>query len=276
MLPWLDKDTRLCMSLSARPGSHGTRFHNYLYRELGLNFVYKSFSTTDLAAAVGGIRALGIRGCAVSMPFKEAVIPLVDTVTASAEAIRSVNTLVNDDGHLTAYNTDYIAIDRLLEQHRVAPDTSFALLGSGGMAKAVAFVLKSRGFTEGAVVARNPKTGPALAAHAGFAYHEQFGELRPRMIINATPIGMSGGPEADALPVSKEALEAAEVVFEVVAQPPVTPLVREAKVLGKTVITGTDVIVLQAVEQFELYTGVRPEPELVARAGAFARGEREA
>ena len=58
----LTKDTRLCISLAARPSNIGTRFHNYLYDELGLDFIYKAFTTTDIAAAIGGVRALGIRG----------------------------------------------------------------------------------------------------------------------------------------------------------------------------------------------------------------------
>jgi len=67
---FINKDTQLCISLSGRPGYFGTRFHNFLYRELGLNFIYKAFSTRNLAAAIAGVRALGIRGCALSMPFK--------------------------------------------------------------------------------------------------------------------------------------------------------------------------------------------------------------
>ena len=67
------KDTRLCISLAGRPSNIGTRFHNHLYDELGLDFIYKAFTTTDIAAAIGGVRALGIRGCSVSMPFKEDV-----------------------------------------------------------------------------------------------------------------------------------------------------------------------------------------------------------
>jgi shikimate dehydrogenase len=98
----IDRDTQLCMSLAGRPGNFGTRFHNFLYRELGLNYVYRAFTTTDLPAAIGGVRALGVRGCAVSMPFKEACIPLVDEMTPSAAAIQSVNTIVNDDGRLIA------------------------------------------------------------------------------------------------------------------------------------------------------------------------------
>src|SRR5208283_4331047 len=88
--PPLGPKTQMCMSLAARPGSFGTRFHNRLYELLGLDFVYKAFTTADLQAAIGGVRALGIRGCAISMPFKEAVIPLLDRLEGSAAAIESV------------------------------------------------------------------------------------------------------------------------------------------------------------------------------------------
>ena len=94
-----NKDTQLCISLSGRPGNFGLRFHNHLYEQLGLNFYYKACSSKDLAGAVTGIRALGIRGCGVSMPFKEACIELVDELDASARAIASINTIVNTDGH---------------------------------------------------------------------------------------------------------------------------------------------------------------------------------
>src|SRR5206468_1053508 len=86
------KDTRLCISLAGRPSNIGTRFHNYLYDQLGLDFIYKAFTTTDIVAAIGGVRALGIRGCSVSMPFKQDVMPLVDVVEASARAIDSAMT----------------------------------------------------------------------------------------------------------------------------------------------------------------------------------------
>jgi shikimate dehydrogenase len=71
MESFIDKETQLCISLSGRPGNFGTGFHNVLYRELGLNFIYKAFTTHNLAAAIARMRALGIRGCAISMPFKE-------------------------------------------------------------------------------------------------------------------------------------------------------------------------------------------------------------
>ncbi|WP_248806230.1 shikimate 5-dehydrogenase [Pseudomonas sp. MWU13-2100] len=266
-----NKDTQLCMSLSGRPGNFGLRFHNHLYEQLGLNFYYKAFSSQDLPGAVGGIRALGIRGCGVSMPFKEACIALVDELDASAAAIQSINTIVNTAGHLKAYNTDYIAIAQLLETHAVPKDISFALRGSGGMAKAVASALRDGGYRNGVIVARNEVAGRALAQGCGYEWQAQLGALRPQMLVNVTPIGMSGGPEADQLAFEAAAVEAADTLFDVVAVPSETPLILTGRAQGKRVITGLEVIAIQALEQFVLYTGVRPSEEQFQKAVAFAR-----
>jgi shikimate dehydrogenase len=272
MLLTVNKDTKLCMSLSGRPGNFGTRFQNFLYRELGLDFVYKAFTTQDLPGAIAGIRALGIRGCAISMPFKEACIPLLDSLDSSARGILSVNTIVNDGGRLQGYNTDYVAVAQLLRERQVAPALEFAVLGSGGMAKAVVCALRDAGFARGTVIARNQATGAALARQYGYGWRAELGsDARPGLLVNVTPIGMSGGPEAEDLAFARETVAAARAVFDVVAIPAETPLIRLARSLGKPCISGADVIVLQALEQFALYTGVRPDPSLVAKAAAFAR-----
>ena len=268
MRPPLSKDTRLCISLAARPSNIGTRFHNHLYDVLGLDYVYKAFTTTDIAAAIGGVRALGIRGCSVSMPFKEAVIPLVDGVEDSATAIGSVNTIVNDDGRLTASNTDYIAVRRLVDP---LDRTPFLLHGSGGMAKAVATALVDAGFTSGTVVARNDAAGRELASSLGLSYAASVDSRTAPLIVNATPIGMNGGPHSADLAFPSSTVTAASTVLDVVALPALTPLVVAARAAGKQVITGAEVIALQAAEQFERYTGVRPTPEQVAEASAVSR-----
>jgi len=82
---------------------------------------------------------------------------------------------------------------------------------------------------------------------------------------------MSGGPAADDLPVAPEVVDSAETVFDVVALPALTPLVRRARAQGKQVITGPEVIALQALEQFILYTGVGPTDDQVRRASVFSR-----
>jgi len=268
----INKDTTVCMSLAARPSNFGTRFHNFLYQALDLDYLYKAFTTTDLAAAIGGVRALGIRGCAVSMPFKEACIAMVDALDASAKAIDSVNTIVNTEGRLTAYNTDYIAITKLLAQHRVPTDMVFALSGSGGMAKAVACALKDAGFKNGFIVARNEAAGRRLADLYGFTWRPDMDQVQADLLINVTPIGMAGGLDASTLAFAEAAIDGAKVVFDVVALPAETPLIRYARTHGKQVITGAEVFAIQAVEQFVLYTGIRPDDDLFQQAAQFARG----
>ena len=272
MRPPLSKDTRLCMSLAGRPGTFGTRFHNHLYEALGLDYLYKAFTTSDLPAAIGGVRALGIRGCAVSMPFKEDVIPLVDALDPSAAVIASVNTIVNDDGTLRAYNTDFLAVAALLRDHDVPTGAPVLLRGSGGMAKAVAFALREGGFGDVTVVARNERAGRALADGAGARWAAAPPAEAPgAVLVNATPIGMAGGAESDDLPFPAAVVDAATTAFDVVAMPAETPLVLRARAAGVPVITGAQLIALQAVEQFVLYTGVRPTDEQVAAAAAHAR-----
>ncbi|WP_207576502.1 shikimate 5-dehydrogenase [Mycolicibacterium iranicum] len=271
MRPPLSKDTRLCISLSGRPSNIGTRFHNHLYDVLGLDFIYKAFTTTDIAAAIGGVRALGIRGCSVSMPFKEDVLALVDEIEPSARAIESVNTIVNDGGRLTASNTDYLAVQRLIAQYGLDTDDPVLIRGSGGMAKAVASAFSGAGFTTGFIVARNAETGAALADRLGYEYRPEVGSLTVPIIVNVTPIGMSGGPEENDVAFDERTIAAARTVFDVVALPSETPLIKAARAAGAQVVTGAEVIALQAAEQFERYTGVRPSPDQVAEASALSR-----
>jgi shikimate dehydrogenase len=271
MRPPLTKDTRLCISLAGRPSNIGTRFHNYLYDLLGLDFIYKAFTTTDIVAAIGGVRALGIRGCSVSMPFKQDVIALVDRVEDSARAINSVNTIVNDDGHLTASNTDYIAVQLLIDEHGLDGSQSVLIHGSGGMASAVGAAFRDSGFHNGIVVARNVETGAALAKHLGYEYAPEVGSHTADVIVNVTPVGMAGGPEEHSSAFEKSTITKADTVFDVVALPSETPLITAAREAGVKVITGGEVIALQAAEQFERYTGVRPTPEQVADASAVSR-----
>lgn len=266
----IDRDMALCVSLSARPSNIGTRFHNFLFEALDLPFLYKAFAPVDIVDAVRGIRGLPIRGAGISMPYKAAVIPLIDAVDPSAAEIGAVNTIVNTQGHLVGYNTDVIAVEQLLARHSVRTDVPVALLGAGGMASACAAALARGGFDKVTIVARNREAGVRLANRHGWNW-EDVATPRFSTLVNATPIGMAGGAEADAMPVAAEVVDHAETVFDVVAYPAETPLMRYALQRGKRRISGADVMTLQAVEQFERYTGVRPSDELVAAAAAHSR-----
>ncbi|WP_149359284.1 shikimate 5-dehydrogenase [Lolliginicoccus suaedae] len=261
------RDTTLCISLAARPSNIGTRFHNFLYRQLGLDYLYKAFTTEDITAAIGGVRALGIRGCSISMPFKEAVIPLLDAIDESAAAIDSVNTIVNDHGTLTGYNTDYLAVRALLASNRIPASTPTLVRGSGGMAKAVTAALRDSGFTDVTIVARNETTGSALADRYSYRW-AATPDQQAGLLINATPIGMEHQP---GLPFTAEQVAAARWVLDVIAMPARTELLDLADEHGATTIPGTEVIALQAAEQFIRYTGIEPPAELIAAASRFSR-----
>lgn len=265
----INKDTKLCMSLSARPGNFGTKFHNSLYQQLGLNFIYKAFSTQNIEDAIKGIKALSIRGCAISMPFKEVCIPFLDKLTDSALAIDSVNTIVNDDNYLTAYNTDYIAIQKLIIQYQLKPEHLVIIHGSGGMAKAVIAAFYDAGFRNVTILARNQVLAQKIADKYGF-----LALTKPKsqydILVNATPIGMVGSTDSDKLSFSSDLVKQAAIVFDVVAMPVNTPLINEAKKYNRITISGREVMILQAVEQFILYTGKIPTDEQIQLAAQIA------
>lgn len=264
----LTKETQLCMSLASRPGNFGTRLHNFLYAALDLDFVYKSFTTQDLKHAVGGIRALGIRGCAVSMPFKEEVMAYLDHIEPSAERIDAVNTIVNDGGVLTGSNTDYIAIQRVFATHEIPLGSRIAVYGSGGMSKAIVSALDDSGYREVVIVARNERTGSALAAKYGYRWLPQWTRSEVfDVLANASPVGMA--PQEAECPCPPELIQQARYVVDSVANPIRTRLIQAAESLRKVTVNGFEITVLQSIEQFRLYTGVTPDAALVEAAKEY-------
>lgn len=265
----LNKDTTVCISLAGRPSDLGTRFHNALYAELGLDFLYKACTTDDLDSAIRGVRALGFRGCSVSMPFKTAIIPLLDEIEASAADIQAVNTVVNDGGVLTGSNTDVEAVTALLAEHALDPRARVVIRGSGSMASAVSSAFARAGFARTTVWARNAEAGGAIAFRDGHAFSDAAPDAAD-VLINVTPLGMAGRDEG-VLAFEPDLIRGASAVFDVVATPVETPLVQAARAIGLPVTTGAEVHALQAARQFERYTGVALTREQVDRAHAFAR-----
>ena len=138
------------------------------------------------------------------------------------------------------------------------------------MAKAVVAAFRGAGFDDLTVVARNAAAGEAIAAKYGYRAVTADPTPGHGVIVNVTPMGMNGA-DAEALAFSPAHIAAAHTVFDVVAFPSETPLIRTARDAGIPVITGAEVIALQAARQFARYTGVTPTPEQVERASAFSR-----
>jgi shikimate dehydrogenase len=138
------------------------------------------------------------------------------------------------------------------------------------MAKAVASAFRDAGFRRGTIVARNERAGRALAAACDYDFRADLGEKGAPLLVNVTPIGMSTGEGAGQLAFPEAFVRDAELVFDVVANPAETPLISLARQLRRRVMTGTDVIALQALDQFVLYTGIRPSAPQVAAAVQYA------
>ena len=269
----LNVEMQMCISIAARPSNIGTRFHNYLYEELGLNFVYKGFAVDDAEGAVRGVRAFKIRGAAVSMPHKEAVIPFMDEMDPSASAIDAVNTIVNTDGYLKAYNTDYQAVVDSLTAHQVDHNLAVLIRGSGGMAKAVVAAFRDSGFSKVTIASRNEVTGGALANKYGYTWCDELAMEEVAgadVLVNVTPLGMSGGNEGQ-LSFPEEMVERSQVVFDVIAMPIETPLYEMGIKHNKRIITGMEIMAKQAALQFELYTGIQLTDEQIRKASEFSR-----
>jgi shikimate dehydrogenase len=275
-----DKNTSFCMSISARPSNFGIRFHNFLYEELGLNFLYKSFAASSTEAFDDGIRAmksLGIRGCGISMPFKEHALRWADEKAPAALKIGAINTLVLEQDRLVSWNTDSIAVQSLLEKIASDPNidrrsSRVAVLGSGGMSRAILWALRESGFENVQLVSRNAESGTRLSQDFGVDWKSidanSLEQSPAEVLINATPIGMN----STEIPFADEQIRKAQWIIDSVASPPETELIRKARTLGKKVITGFEITVLQAVEQFVLYTGARPQADQVRRAASHSAG----
>jgi shikimate dehydrogenase len=161
----------------------------------------------------------------------------------------------------------------VLASHKVDKNSSVAVRGSGGMAKAVVAAFRDSGFSNLTIFSRNEVTGHALAEKYGFTWTAESELVNAApfdVLVNVTPIGMSGGNEGE-LSFPETLIETATVVFDVIAMPAVTPLLEKAEANGKVVITGLEIMALQAAIQFKLYTGISLTADQVQRAAAFSR-----
>jgi shikimate dehydrogenase len=253
----------LCGSMSLHPVSLGAAMHLAGYRALGLPFTYVPFKVTDVAGALTGARALGIRGLGVSMPYKQTVVPLLDALDPFAARIGAVNTIVNDDGVLRGYNTDAEGAIRALEEAHAFTSTGASarvvLLGAGGAARAIAHALTTRGASV-TLVNRDRDKAEALAHATGARVATLDAALEPSgfdVLVNATSLGMT---DVDPRPPLPEALATTRlgpsvIVMDIVYKPIETEFLRLARRSGARVIHGGRMLLHQAARQFELYTG---------------------
>lgn len=249
----------LCGSIAGRPGVFGVAMHTAAFRALGLDFVYVAFGTEDTAGAMIAMRALGIRGLGITTPHKLRVAGLLDRIDATARRIGAVNTVINDDGVLTGHNVDWIGAQRAIGEVIDPAGRHVVLVGAGGGARAIAYGLIAAG-ARVSIYNRSEERGRSLAAAVGARFAGGLDQLVAAepfdLFVHATPVGFQ---EPDATLIPPSVLPTGAVVFDAVAVPPDTRLLRDAARHGCRTIAGVRMQLHQAACQFELYTGRKPD-----------------
>jgi len=237
--------------------------HNAAFRAARVDAVYLPFPATSAEDFHRFARALGISGASVTIPLKVALHEYVDEVSSVARRIGAINTIRVDSGRWLSDNTDAAGfLESLVE--RVSPDgLRVAILGAGGAARAVTVALASTGCSV-RVHARNRAQAEEVASLAPGA----VGPWPPEpgswdLLVNCTPIGLY--PRVDDTPVAKEQLTG-RYVYDLIYNPQATRLLRDAASLGCQTIGGLDMLVAQAQEQFNWWTGSRPHAGVMREA----------
>ncbi len=248
--------------------------HNAAFKALGQEAVYGKFPVAPerLSAAVEGLRALGIKGVSVTIPHKEAVRSLLQGIHQEAQKIGAVNTILNDNGRLVGFNTDWQGALRALEEQISLKGKEAVVLGAGGAARAVVYALKKAGALV-CIYNRTFTKAQELALTFGakaFAW-EALSKARGHILINTTSVGL----KEDRSPAPAQILSRFQVVMDIVYTPLETRLLREAKAQGCKTISGLKMLVYQAVEQFYLWRGLRPEARLLEEAALAALTKEE-
>lgn len=206
------------------------------------------------------VRTLPIHGLSVTLPHKQRVIPYLDHITSQAGEIRAVNTLYWKQGELWGDNTDCQGIRRPLEERSLVPSAAL-ILGAGGAALATVRALLEMGCSEIIVAARNYEKAAEMFPHAACIPWDRRGDWAPDLLVNTTPLGMTGDCEHFSPWPTGHSLQKVGWVFDLVYTPLQTQLLQEAQKAGCTTISGLEMFVYQALGQCELWTGQGFDPK---------------
>jgi len=240
---------------------HGLKLHYHL-----IDLAYDAAGAANLPLLIEAVRKMGFAGVNITHPCKQAVIPLLDDLSADARAIGAVNTVVHEGTRLIGHNTDWSGFAAGFKRSLAdAPLERVVLQGAGGAGAAVAHAILTLGAQALHVVDTDQGRAEALAASLATRFTKA--ELtagtdvntalrNAQGLIHATPTGMARHP---GLPVDEAALAHRPWVAEVVYFPLETELLKTAKHLGCRVCDGGGMAVWQAVGAFELFTGLKPD-----------------
>ncbi len=238
--------------------------------ELGIKETFEAWDVMpdELEEKIGTFRTSGFLAACVTLPYKQAVIPMVDELTEAAEAVGAVNWIFNRDGQLIGHNTDSTGFLRALKE-KVGFDPNGAdavVFGAGGAARAIVYALKTAGVNRLTIANRTIENARTLASdfsegrfkpNAIGISRDELSDYVPyaTLLVNTTSLGMAGGPAELATPVTADMISAEAVGYDAVYAPPMTKFLREVEEAGGESAGGMTMLVFQGIEGFEMATG---------------------
>lgn len=262
--------------------SHSPAMHNAAAQALGLDLVYVALPVTPerVSTAVAGLPALGIRGVNVTVPHKQAVLPLLDELDTAVSLIGAVNTIVIDPetGQLHGHNTDWRGFLADLASHQIeVQGRGSFILGAGGSARAIAYALATAGGRVH-ILARRPSQAQEIAhalgphfPHEHLSYHDlrELPQLVAQwpapLVINTTPLGMVPDIDRSVWPDNLP-FPADGVAYDLVYNPATTRFMRQAEARGAQAVNGLGMLLHQGALAFELWTGRKPDTAVMQAA----------
>ena len=243
-------------------------FHQAAFDHHGLDVRFEVWETPPnaLREVVTGLRAPDALGASVTVPHKTVVIPLLDRLSEPARQVGAVNLIVNRDGVLEGHNTDTTGFLRALREDGAFDHAGkrVLLLGSGGAARAVAYVLLEQGAAALTIANRTVERARQLVADLGDGAVLSAVSLEPsdlavdggwHLIVNCTTLGMRHSAGEKQSPIPSASIPSGALVCDLVYNPPETPLLREAKRAGARTLGGLPMLIYQGAEAFQLWTG---------------------
>ena len=269
--------------------SASAAFQQAAFDQMGLDMRYEIWPTPEerLAEVVQGLRAPDRLGANVTIPHKEAVVPMMDETDELVRRIGAVNTIENREGRLYGHNTDATGFIRALrEDGGLDPAGARALVaGAGGAARAVVIALADAGAAAVTVINRTfPRAGRLvreLQPHAGGTELHALPDIHASwaasvlscpLLINCTSVGMAGTKEEKDSPVPIDLIPTGALVFDLIYRPTETPLMAAARTRGARVLGGLPMLVYQGADSFRIWTGLEPPLDVMFRAARAALG----
>lgn len=253
---------------------------NAAFEYLGLDCVYVPFEVAPekLSDAVSALRTLGVRGVNVTIPHKETIIPFLDELSDEASSIGAVNTVINNDGRLTGYNTDGLGFIRSLENtgRNKVKGKKMVLFGAGGAGRAVGIQSLRCGVPEVVVIDLLDEKARALAsfinskisgdrAKAVSCHDNVLKDMiaDADIVVNASPCGMK---KDDTIPFDISTLKRGKTVYDLVYSPPETKLLKAAAKKGCKTFNGLGMLLHQGCRAFEIWTGKKAPVKVMEKA----------